>query len=36
MYTNGEPAGLLKPYLDWIRSPEAQQIVVDLGFIPIG
>jgi phosphate transport system substrate-binding protein len=36
MYTNGEPAGLLKQYLDWIRSPEAQQIVVNLGFIPIG
>jgi len=35
MYTNGEPSGVLKEYLDWIRSPEAQQIVTTLGFIPI-
>ena len=35
MYTNGEPTGALKEYLDWIRSPEAQQIVTTLGFIPI-
>src|SRR5215204_1223670 len=27
MYTNGEPTGLLKEYLDWIVSTEAQQIV---------
>src|SRR5215204_37690 len=26
MYTNGEPTGLLKEYLDWIVSTEAQQI----------
>lgn len=35
MYTNGQPAGKLKAYLDWILSPEAQKIVSDLGFIPI-
>jgi phosphate transport system substrate-binding protein len=35
MYTNGEPTGRLKDYLDWIRGPEAQQIVANLGFIPI-
>jgi phosphate transport system substrate-binding protein len=35
MYTNGEPSGVLKEYLDWIRSPEAQHIVTTLGFIPI-
>lgn len=35
MYTNGQPEGALKAYLDWIVSPEAQQIVVDLGFVPI-
>lgn len=34
MYTNGEPTGAVKKYLDWIVSPEAQQIVVDLGFVP--
>jgi phosphate transport system substrate-binding protein len=35
MYTNGEPTGILKGYLDWIISPEAQQIVVDQGFVPV-
>jgi phosphate transport system substrate-binding protein len=34
MYTNGEPTGIVKTYLDWILSPEAQQIVADLGFVP--
>jgi phosphate transport system substrate-binding protein len=35
MYTNGEPTGIVKTYLDWILSPEAQQIVADLGFVPV-
>jgi len=35
MYTNGQPEGLLKEYLDWILSPEAQQIVAELGFVPV-
>ena len=35
MYTNGEPTGIVKTYLDWIVSSEAQQIVADLGFVPI-
>jgi phosphate transport system substrate-binding protein len=35
MYTNGQPEGDLKDYLDWILSPEAQQIVADLGFVPV-
>jgi phosphate transport system substrate-binding protein len=35
MYTNGEPTGRLKEYLDWILTAQAQQIVGDLGFIPI-
>ena len=35
MYTNGEPTGVVKAYLDWIVSPEAQQIVTDLGFVPV-
>ncbi|HEY5901996.1 MAG TPA: phosphate ABC transporter substrate-binding protein [Anaerolineales bacterium] len=34
MYTNGQPTGIVKTYLDWIVSPEAQQIVTDLGFVP--
>ncbi len=35
MYTNGQPAGIIKEYLDWIMSPEAQKIVADLGFVPM-
>ena len=34
MYTNGKPTGIVKDYLDWILSEEAQQIVADLGFVP--
>lgn len=35
MYTNGQPQGAVKVYLDWIMSAEAQQIVTQLGFVPI-
>jgi phosphate transport system substrate-binding protein len=35
MYTRGEPEGIIKDYLDWILSDEAQQIVTELGFVPI-
>jgi phosphate transport system substrate-binding protein len=34
MYTDGEPTGVIKEYLDWILSPEAQEIVAELGFVP--
>jgi phosphate transport system substrate-binding protein len=34
MYTNGEPTGIIKTYLEWILSPEAQTIVTELGFVP--
>ena len=35
MYTAGKPAGAAKDYLDWILSNEAQEIVAELGFVPI-
>jgi phosphate transport system substrate-binding protein len=35
MYTNGEPTGSVKEYLDWILSDEAQVIVAELGFVPV-
>jgi len=35
MYTAGGPTGTIKEYLDWILSPEAQEIVLKLGFVPI-
>ena len=36
MYTAGEPTGIVLEYLNWIFSAEAQQIVTDLGFVPVG
>lgn len=36
MYTNGEATGVIKEYLDWILSSEAQEIVAELGFVPVG
>ena len=35
MYTNGQPGGVLKEYLDWILSDTAQEIVAELGFVPV-
>lgn len=35
MYTAGEAEGATKDYLAWIISTQAQQIVADLGFVPI-
>ncbi|NLE75123.1 MAG: PstS family phosphate ABC transporter substrate-binding protein, partial [Chloroflexi bacterium] len=34
-YTVGEASGALKGYLEWIATAEAQQIVLELGFVPI-
>ncbi len=35
MYTRGEPNDTIKAYLEWILSPEAQEIVRSLGFVPV-
>ncbi|MCP4139361.1 MAG: PstS family phosphate ABC transporter substrate-binding protein [Chloroflexi bacterium] len=35
MYTNGEPKGIVAEYLDWIMQGVAQDIVKELGFVPI-
>ena len=35
MYTVGQPTGVVKAYLEWILSPDAQDIVTELGFVPI-
>ena len=34
MYTDGQPTGIIKDYLDWILDSEAQEIVAELGFVP--
>jgi len=35
MYTRGEPTGLIREYIDWIRGPAGQAIVTQLGFVPL-
>jgi phosphate transport system substrate-binding protein len=35
MYTAGEPSGAIRAYLEWVFSPAAQEIVAQLGFVPI-
>jgi phosphate transport system substrate-binding protein len=35
MYTAGEPTGVIARYLDWIRGPEGQAKVAQLGFVPL-
>lgn len=35
MYTNGEPKGLVKDFLDFIFSDEGQKIIRELDFVPI-
>lgn len=35
MYTAGEPEGEVAAYMEWIFSDDAQQIVRELGFVPI-
>ena len=35
IYTIGQPSGALKIYFDWILSQQGQQIVSDLGYVPI-
>jgi phosphate transport system substrate-binding protein len=35
VYTVGEPVGAVKEFLDWIYTTEAQDIVVELGFVPV-
>ena len=34
-YTNGEPAALVKTFVDFTLSPGGQKIVADAGFVPI-
>jgi phosphate transport system substrate-binding protein len=35
MYTDANPDAVIQAYLDWIISPEAQEIVTELGFVPV-
>jgi phosphate transport system substrate-binding protein len=35
IYTVGKPSGRLKDYLDWILAKEGQEVVLDLGYVPL-
>ena len=35
MYTSGQPTGIIREYLDWIMSEDGQEIVEELGFVPL-
>jgi len=35
MYTDGEPAGIAKAYIDFILCTRGQEIVAELGYIPV-
>jgi len=35
MYTAGQPEDFIKRYLEWIFTPQAQDIVSELGFVPV-
>ena len=34
-YTNGEPTGVVKEFIDFTVGPEGQKIVEQVGFVPI-
>ncbi len=35
MYTNGEPKGAIKEYMDWLQSDTGQCIILEKGYAPI-
>jgi phosphate transport system substrate-binding protein len=35
MYVRNRPSGAMKEYIDWILSPEGQQIVTKVGYFPV-
>jgi phosphate transport system substrate-binding protein len=35
LYTNGEPQGDAKAFVDYLLSPEGQKIVEQVGYIPL-
>src|SRR5690606_41163817 len=35
MYTNGEPVGEIKAYLDWIKGDEGQKVLFAKGYVPL-
>jgi len=34
-YTNGEPTGVIKDFIDYCLSPEGQEKVIEVGYVPL-
>lgn len=35
LYTDGEPTGIIKAFIDYALSPEGQKNVAEVGFVPL-
>ena len=35
LYTNGEPKGIVKDFIDYALSEQGQKVVVETAFVPI-
>jgi phosphate transport system substrate-binding protein len=35
MYTRGNPSGTAKDFIDWVRSPQGQAVVSQVGYFPL-
>ncbi|MEJ2567592.1 MAG: substrate-binding domain-containing protein, partial [candidate division WOR-3 bacterium] len=35
MYTNGEPEGIIKSFIDFIFSSQGQEIAREMGYVPV-
>jgi len=35
LYTAGEPAGDLKKFIDWVKGPDGQKVIADVGYYPL-
>jgi phosphate transport system substrate-binding protein len=35
LYTAGEAEGDLKKFIDWVRGPEGQKVIADVGYFPL-
>jgi phosphate transport system substrate-binding protein len=34
-YTAGEPTGTSKKFIDWVKGPEGQKVIGDVGYYPL-
>jgi phosphate transport system substrate-binding protein len=35
MYTNGKPTGMVKDFIDFVLSKEGQDLVEEVGYVPL-